>query len=186
MLPDPSAGISGETHILLDDAGWLWLAGTAVLLVRLLLAGLGLRRWRAQSRSIRREGGVDVRELPGLAGPVAAGVFRKIIFVPVCSRDWPPSTWRMVMAHERIHHQRHAPLRRWIAGLAVAIHWFNPLVWWMARRLALQCECACDARVLRQGESPHAYAARPAKWRPPMTRVRKPSPWPSNRRSNNA
>jgi beta-lactamase regulating signal transducer with metallopeptidase domain len=157
LLPEKAAVVSGETDFLLATAGWIWLAGTAAGLVRLLLAAAGLQRWHARSLSIRREDGVDVRELPGLSSPVAAGVFRKTIFVPVSSRVWSSATWRMVMAHERGHHLRHDPLRRWIAELAVAAYWFNPLVWWMARRLEFQCECACDASVLAQGEDARAY-----------------------------
>jgi hypothetical protein len=30
----------------------------------------------------------------------------------------------------------------------LALHWFNPLLWWAGRRLSQDCEAACDERVL--------------------------------------
>ena len=157
ILPADIHGAVGETGSLPACIGWIWLAGATAGLARLLLAAIGLQRWRALSHAIRHDHGIEVRMLPGLSSPVAAGVFRKTIFVPDFSIDWTAATWRMVLAHERGHHLRQDPLRRWIAGLAVAVYWFNPLVWWMARRLEFQCECACDARVLGQGEDARAY-----------------------------
>lgn len=60
--------------------------------------------------------------------------------------------------------------------LVASLHWFNPLVHWMGRRIALDCELSCDEAVLRalEPEQRMAYgdmllllAARPGR----------PSPW---------
>jgi len=56
------------------------------------------------------------------------------------------------------HHHRRDPLWRLLAEIARAIHWYHPLVHWMARRLEMQCEFACDAAVLQKGADVKSYA----------------------------
>jgi len=136
----------------------IWLAGSGIALLRLLVAAAALGKWRSDSRWLENAGQIEIRELTTLHSPVAAGVFRKTIFVPVSWRQWSEETRRIVIAHETGHHQRHDPLWRWCAGISCALNWYNPLVWWMSRRLALQCEHACDASVVHQGVDPRTYA----------------------------
>ncbi|BCX46439.1 peptidase M56 [Haloferula helveola] len=137
--------------------------GSLVLLARLAIAGWTLQRWRKGSnlleqRTTRHGRAVEVRSLPELASPCAAGVFRPVIFVPASWTEWNLSTREMVLAHELAHHARHDPLWRWLGSLACALHWFNPLVWWLARRHALQSEFACDAAVVASGVDASAYS----------------------------
>ncbi|MEI7928492.1 MAG: M56 family metallopeptidase, partial [Verrucomicrobiales bacterium] len=138
---------------------WLWLGGVAIGLFKLALSGLGLRRWRRHSDLLERlEGGVELRMLESLDGPVAAGIFRKVVYVPSAWRDWDRETRTTVLLHELAHHRRRDPLVRGIGAMVVAIHWFNPLVRWMLRRLALQCEQACDRQVISNGVPSDRYA----------------------------
>jgi beta-lactamase regulating signal transducer with metallopeptidase domain len=130
---------------------WLWLAGSCVMTVRLGRAAHVLHRWQRDSRLLGWEKGVEIRGLAALNGPVAAGVWRPIIFVPEAWPSWPERTRRIVLAHEMAHHRRRDPLWRWIAEIAGVVHGGNPLVRWMTRCLAEQCEFACDRRVV--GES---------------------------------
>lgn len=137
----------------------LWLTGFLFAGMKLMLSAIGLVRWRKHSTFIETTAdGVEIRELDRLSGPVAAGVFRKTIFVPTGWTRWDDSTRETVLLHELAHHRRHDPLVRWIAALAAAVHWFNPFVHWMHRRLALQCEHACDRRVIDTGIRADRYA----------------------------
>ncbi|BCU75390.1 M56 family metallopeptidase [Luteolibacter sp. LG18] len=161
LLPAPV--LAESTAPALTIPGWLipslWLVGFIVSLSRLALSALGLSRWRKRSHLLETTAdGVEIRELPGLSGPVAAGILRKTVFVPAGWAGWDDATRDTVLLHELAHHRRHDPLVRWIAALAVAVHWFNPLVHWMNRRLALQCEHACDRRVLATGIRADRYA----------------------------
>jgi len=137
----------------------LWLTGFLLGMTKLALSAIGLIRWRKHSTFMETTtDGVEIRGLDRLSGPVAAGVFRKTIFVPTGWAQWDDSTRETVLLHELAHHRRHDPLVRWIAAVAVAVHWFNPLVHWMNRRLALQCEHACDRRVIDTGIRADRYA----------------------------
>jgi beta-lactamase regulating signal transducer with metallopeptidase domain len=137
----------------------IWMAGFALGLVKMGLSALGLARWHRRSILLGRIGSdVELRMLQGIRGPVAAGVFRKVVFVPADWSGWDDVTRQAVLLHELSHHRRRDPLVRWFAVLATAAHWFNPLVYWTKRRLALQCEQACDRRVVGSGIRVDEYA----------------------------
>jgi len=161
LLPAAAAGSGhGATGLAWLKLLWLvWACGFGVALQRLLLALREIARWRLRSERVAVVNGVEIRRLAGLRGPVAAGVWRKVVFVPDAWNAWSAGARRMVLDHELTHHRRRDPLRRWVAELACALNWFNPAVAWMARRLAVQCEFACDAAVLRGGAQARDYAS---------------------------
>lgn len=137
---------------------WIWGAGVLVASARLLTALSELHRWRKSSLHLELLGKIEIRLLSELAGPVAAGIMKPVIFVPAAWHRWPEETRTAVLAHELKHHQRKDPLWRAIGAAACTLHWFNPLAWWMARRLADQCEFACDEEVLAEGMQADRYA----------------------------
>jgi beta-lactamase regulating signal transducer with metallopeptidase domain len=128
-------------------------------MIRLSQATFVLLRWRKQSVEVDRIDGVAICELPGLQSPVAAGICKPVILVPPSWRTWPAGHRRIVLEHELAHHGRRDPLWRLLAELACAVHWYHPLAHWMKRRFVMQCEYACDARVLRKGIDPKTYAS---------------------------
>lgn len=136
----------------------VWALGFTLATARLAFAAVVLQRWRNHSVIVEHRGGVEIRELTGLQGPVAAGVFRPVVFVPSTWREWSEQSRRVVLEHELAHHRRRDPLWRLLVELACAVHWYQPLVRWMARRFILQCEYACDAMVLRDGVDAKTYA----------------------------
>ena len=137
---------------------WIWGTGVVLASIRLMVALALLCRWKRNSQRIAMRENIDVRVLDGLPGPVAAGIFRPVIFLPESWQAWPPEVREAVLAHETKHHQRRDPLWRAIGAAACTLHWFNPLAWWMARRLADQCEFACDEEVLAGGMRAEHYA----------------------------
>lgn len=136
----------------------IWAAGFMVFSARLLLALRGLQRWRSRSILIERVDGVEVRVLDDLQSPVAAGIFKPVVFVPGTWHEWSVDCRNLVLEHETAHHRRRDPLWRLLAEIARAVHWYHPLVHWMVRRLAMQCEFACDAAVLQKGANVISYA----------------------------
>lgn len=137
----------------------IWGIGTNIELFRIRSIAGKLHEWRERSALVETINGVEIRKLDDLRGPVAAGVFRKMVFVPADWETWTADRQKIVLDHELAHHRRKDPLRRWIAGIAVAVNWFNPLVRWIVRRLMIQCEFACDAEVLKGGVPAKHYAS---------------------------
>jgi len=162
----PKVSVPGVSGINLGWAGWLgwvWAGGVVLFSLRLFAALAQLTMWRRRSVAVEDAGfsghKPEIRMLDGLACPVAAGLFRPIIFVPTAWHEWSPALRKTVVAHEAAHHARRDPLWRAVAAITCALHWFNPLVWWMSARLADQCEYACDERVLEQGVAAQGYAS---------------------------
>lgn len=152
---------------------FVWMAGTLVVLGRLLL-GLGLvalitRRtrevtdagWLPQARVLAAALGLRrVRFIRGRTAsmPMACGVFRAAVLMPGDADGWPDERLRIVLLHELAHVKRRDCLTHAIAQLACAAYWFNPLVWIAAKRLRVERERACDDLVLRAGTRRVEYA----------------------------
>lgn len=160
VLPHVAGGAeSGESAGI--PWGWLvsgvWFLGTLVGLMRLGSALRELGKWRGRSLNAGWREGVELRVLPGLEGPVAGGILRPVIYLPEQHADWTDEVREAVLSHEICHHRRRDPLLQMLAAVVCAVHWFNPLVHWVARRFAMQCEFACDAAVLESGVGVRRY-----------------------------
>lgn len=157
---EPVVGQAAESSIPIWKyaAITLWSIGVCIMAVRLWLSVRMLSAWSRKATPVEVVEGVQILRLRGLRGPMAAGVFSKKIFVPDSWESWSADTRRIVLAHEMAHHRRRDPLWRWIAEITCLVHGGNPLVLWIARRLAVQCEYACDASVIASGVRAGDYA----------------------------
>ena len=167
---------------------WLWLAGTATvglwsLAPRIWLAFAGWRAATAESPESQRRiqslaGRLNIRRrlrvvcLPRLAGPVAFGVVRPSIGLPV--DFWTAHSaieQDAMLAHELAHLAARDPF--WLAladGLA-ALLWWHPLVWWARRQFRAACESAADEASLVVEDGPAVLAgclvALASRWQQP-------------------
>jgi beta-lactamase regulating signal transducer with metallopeptidase domain/predicted nucleic acid-binding Zn-ribbon protein len=90
--------------------------------------------------------------------PMAGGVARPTVFLPLNARGWDAERRDVVLTHEIAHLASRDPLRHLVARLAVACYWFHPLAWLAAHRATVSREQACDEAVLAAGTRPSAYA----------------------------
>lgn len=88
---------------------------------------------------------IELRELTDLPTPATAGWRRPMVLLPTDWRAWSESDLRAVFAHELAHIQRADYIVGLMARLALAVHFYHPLVRWMAGRLQSQQELAADA-----------------------------------------
>ncbi len=151
-----------------------WLAIAASLVVRLVAGALSVSRLARRGRVLASAewlhalsdaaSRVGVRELPRLVMSdevevaFAFGVRSPAIVVPASAREWSTDRRRSVLLHELAHVRRRDLVGHWVAGLACAASWFNPLVWIAARELRIESEKASDEMVLSAGVRPSAYA----------------------------
>ena len=140
----------------------LWGTGTLVFLlvcgIRHALFMKNIRRWARPSTDtsandmldkVCREVGVHRLELmvcPLVATPLVVGSIRPILILPEGNIE--PAQLRLMLLHEVMHIRRGDNAVRLLTLLAVAAHWFNPLVHLMSRTLNTEAELACDAAVL--------------------------------------
>src|ERR1035441_5975369 len=142
----------------LPGFGWpsaIYLAVASLLLLRLAYGYLFTRRL---VRASRREG--DIYESAWISVPMTVGWLRPKILLPAGWKEWEAAKLEAVLAHERMHIQRADWAIAALAAFNRCVFWFNPLVWWMERKLAFLAEQACDdAAVLATGaREPYAEA----------------------------
>ncbi|HEU0054953.1 MAG TPA: M56 family metallopeptidase, partial [Longimicrobium sp.] len=92
------------------------------------------------------------------AVPMTWGLISPVVLLPAEADGWSEERRTVVLAHELAHVRRWDAATQWIAHLALALFWFNPLVWLAARRLREEREHACDDAVLAIGTRPVTYA----------------------------
>ena len=157
--------------------GWAviaWLAGVAVLSVRLLIGFLALARMRRRGReaddvvieladaSAARLGLHDAPRVivsRHVAMPCAAGWVRPVILLPDEHAGWTRERLEIVLLHELSHIRRMDIVPHVLSEFARVLYWFNPLVWLAAARLRAEAERATDDRVVHAGAKPSDYAA---------------------------
>ncbi|MGN0978505.1 MAG: M56 family metallopeptidase [Faecousia sp.] len=74
------------------------------------------------------------------------GFLRPQIYIPM---GMSASNRKYILAHERTHLEKGDHWFKLIGYIALAIHWFNPLVWAAYTLLCKDIEMACDERVVQ-------------------------------------
>ena len=144
-----------------------WAAGALFLIARLIM-GIGAV-WHVSTRSDNFDGLIppmtsnwqhpaSVRQSDAVTVPMVWGLFRPVILLPADADEWAPERQRAVLLHELAHIQRQDWLMQIIAEIICAVYWFNPLVWFAARRMRTEVERACDDHVLNAGYQSTDYA----------------------------
>lgn len=82
-----------------------------------------------------------------VSSPMMLGFIKPILFLPY--EDYNDTDFRFILKHELVHFQRHDIWYKLLILLANAIHWFNPLVYWMFREASKDMELSCDDEVVK-------------------------------------
>jgi len=164
-MPPSETAAMGKRWPLLSAMAVLWLAGASLMIGVLLVRGVWLKtqesRWRAVTnpavsnlideckRRIVVSTQLAVLETSYVSGPALMGILRPRLLIPAglfetASREH----LRHIILHELVHVKRKDILCGWLFDLLLALHWFNPVLWWARRRIAIDRELACDAQVL--------------------------------------
>jgi TonB family protein len=91
--------------------------------------------------------------------PMAAGIWKPAVFLPGDAAEWPEERRRAVLAHELAHVRRADAATQFIARIAVALYWWNPLAWMAWREFLKERERAADDLVLASGLTASNYAS---------------------------
>src|ERR1700722_14652344 len=133
----------------------------AALIVRIIVGlAMSLRLRHASRATGQVTEGIEIRESDFLNSPIALGIVRPAILLPVDWRDWSRAKLDAVLAHERSHVRRYDPAVQLLSAIHRSFLWHSPLSWFLHQRLvraaeeasddaaALTCERALYAEVL--------------------------------------
>ena len=140
----------------------IWWCGAAVTLLVFLSANL---RFAGRLRKSRRPLAVEGAALPVFvaeerAVPCLFGLFRPAIYVTQATAD-DPVLLRHAVAHETTHFRHGDHVWALLRAVCLALHWWNPLVWWAAKLSRQDGELACDEATIRAlGETERAAYGR--------------------------
>ena len=97
--------------------------------------------------------GVPVYTVEGLPSPCLFGVFQPAVYLTPAAAE-NPNALRHVLAHELTHRAHFDHIWSLLRCLALALHWYNPLVWLAVVLSKRDGELACDeGAVARLGEA---------------------------------
>ncbi|MDE7170345.1 MAG: M56 family metallopeptidase, partial [Oscillospiraceae bacterium] len=121
----------------------VWLAGAALMAAYALFSYLRLRRCLFDA--IRAEDGAW--EHPAVNSPFILGFIRPRIYLPAGLAGQPR---QFILCHERAHLRRLDHVVKPVCWVALALHWFNPVVWAAYILMSRDIEAACDEAVIRR------------------------------------
>ena len=137
--------VTDEVHKVIDYTAivsYIWLAVACCFLVYTVYSYIKLRLMVREA----------VREAPGvwecehIETAFILGFIRPQIYLPMgLSR----MVRKYILAHERTHLEKGDHWFKMIGFIALALHWFNPLVWVAYFLLCKDIEMACDERVVQ-------------------------------------
>ncbi len=135
----------------LQALGWLWLAGSVAMAAAFIVSNVGFARRLRRVRTPLE--GVDcplpAYLAPSLPSPCLFGLVRPAVYItPETAAD--PTALRHVLAHEHTHFCHGDHVWNVLRSVALAVHWWNPLVWLAVVFSRRDCELACDEGALKR------------------------------------
>ena len=138
----------------LDLPGYIWLAGAAVSISAYIIGYIRfVGRIKRSSvltdcpeiaRYTKRK--VAVRIGDDISSPFMTGVLRPILVLP--KRELDDVQLDNILRHETTHLKRGDILIKWFAAAVRSVHWFNPAVYYILKRINVECEISCDLAVV--------------------------------------
>ena len=120
---------------------WVWAVIAACFAIYSLISYLKLKN-RVRD-AIRIRGGWESSKIETA---FILGFIKPKIYIPM---GMDSQSRQNILAHERTHLDKGDHWIKMIGFLALALHWFNPLVWVAYILLCKDIETACDERVIR-------------------------------------
>ena len=145
------------------DIAWIiWLVGIVLVGITFAATNIRFRNKIMDSRYALdvQKNRLDVYATSQIDTPCLFGIKNPAIYVtyPVADNQ---TLLRHTLEHEATHHRHGDHIWAVLRCVCLAIHWYNPLVWWAASLSQRDAELACDeATIKRLGERERAEYGR--------------------------
>ena len=135
-----------------------WLIGAAAVLVYALWKNISFRR-SAMRHAVPVEADcpLPVYLCENISSPCLCGVLRPVVLLNDAALE-NERYFDLALRHELTHFRRRDIWLKTLALWVNALHWFNPLAWYMVRLVERDTELACDEAALN-ALSPEEHAA---------------------------
>jgi beta-lactamase regulating signal transducer with metallopeptidase domain len=178
MLPTPAPPLFRQVLGILNSlAPWIfvvWISGAAVSLLRLFRGWLFVRHlktWKTtdppaewQTRFKRLASllcitlPVQLRSSNGTVVPCLVGWLKPVVLVPAAAfSGMDPSRLEAILTHELAHIRRNDYPVSVLQGIAEAIYFYHPAVWWASDQVRVVREQCCDDIAVRSCGSVSTY-----------------------------
>lgn len=139
--PESSVTAPVEKRVTWNDLlPWIWLGVASLFLIYTLYAYTRLRLLVREA--VKIEG---VWECDRIDTAFILGFIKPQIYIPM---GMSLMVRKHILAHEQTHIEKGDHWFKLIGFIALALHWFNPLVWIAYILLCKDIEMACDERVV--------------------------------------
>lgn len=101
-----------------------------------------------QELKIKKE--IQIKECSVITSPIGVGFYKFFIFLP--AQAFSEKQLYFILKHELIHYKRKDLWYKILILTVNTIHWFNPFVYLMRKKIILQCELCCDSEVSKNME----------------------------------
>ncbi|WP_160646733.1 M56 family metallopeptidase [Chengkuizengella marina] len=151
----------------LNTLGMLWLFGVLMVIILFLIENFDYN-WRlskqtkckdddilslleACKKKLKVRSNIQMIYDDKIVSPSIIGFLVPKILIPKpLFESLSKSEKKYVLLHELTHFKKKDVLIQWMSIIVLAIHWFNPIIWYSFYHLRKDCELSCDATVLSQ------------------------------------
>ena len=127
-------------------SAYVWLAGITAFVIYSAVSLYRLKKKLEGAVRIHRH----VLICDYIDSPFVTGIMSPDIYLPSSLNE---KESEYILLHENCHIQRRDPLWKSIAFAALAVHWFNPLVWLAFELFRKDMEMSCDEMVIEKAGS---------------------------------
>lgn len=162
---DYESQMPGKTADWMKIAAGLWILGTIVtLIIKIRNYGKFSKQLRKMSQPITDElvsrmaeslsDKLSMKKKPGIyespvvSGPITLGLCHPMIILPKEEQDL--LELELVLHHEMMHIKRKDLWYKWIYQILLCVHWFNPVLYLVEKKINIDCELSCDEAVLEK------------------------------------
>ena len=132
-------------QIMVSAAAYIWLAGIIVILAYAVIAYIRTR-FTIRTATLIHD---NVFETAVINTPFVIGFIKPKIYLPVKLTEKETG---YIIRHEKTHIRRGDHLIKVLAFTALAVHWFNPILWISYFLMTKDMELSCDESVMRNSE----------------------------------
>lgn len=146
QILSPATGASGadaNLEISVTGASRLWMVGALAVFLYNAVSVILLRRKLIGCIRLRD----NIWLADHISSPFVIGLLRPKIYLPSFLDERETG---YIICHEQVHIHRLDYITRFLAFLALCIHWFNPLVWIAFVLSGRDMEMSCDEAVVRR------------------------------------